>query len=102
MHFQPPILARGDIFPLNAAREPFFVKMQPAYETEFETPVVYAVSFSVLEDFFAIEFEKYRSDNLDKYVIIVQDIKEIIYQIILSRNFNSQTVSPRVVLKVKT
>ncbi len=31
-------MARGDIFPLNAAREPFFVKMWPAYETEFETP----------------------------------------------------------------
>jgi len=31
-------VARGDIFPLNAAREPFFVKMWPAYETEFETP----------------------------------------------------------------
>jgi hypothetical protein len=35
-----PLLASycGDIFPLNAAREPFFVKMWPAYETEFETP----------------------------------------------------------------
>jgi hypothetical protein len=31
-------VAHGDIFPLNAAREPFFVKMWPAYETEFETP----------------------------------------------------------------
>ena len=33
-------MARGDIFPLNAAREPFFVKMWPAYETEFETPAL--------------------------------------------------------------
>ncbi len=39
-HFQPPIVARGDIFPLNAAREPFFVKMWPAYESEFETPIL--------------------------------------------------------------
>jgi len=31
---------RGDIFSLNASREPFFVKMWPAYETEFETPVL--------------------------------------------------------------
>ncbi len=36
----PPIVARGDIFPLNAARKPFFVKMWPEYETEFETPGV--------------------------------------------------------------
>jgi len=27
-------VARGDIFPLNLAREPFFVKMWPAYETD--------------------------------------------------------------------
>jgi len=33
-------VARRDIFPLNAAREPFFVKMWPAYETEFETPAL--------------------------------------------------------------
>jgi hypothetical protein len=38
--FQPPIVARGDIFPVNAAREPFFVKMWPACETEFETPAL--------------------------------------------------------------
>ncbi len=33
-------MARGDIFSLNAAREPFFGKMWPAYETEFETPAL--------------------------------------------------------------
>jgi len=31
-------VACSNIFPLNAARDPFFVKMWPAYETEFETP----------------------------------------------------------------
>jgi hypothetical protein len=35
--FWPPIVARGVIFPQNVAREPFFVKMWPSYETEFET-----------------------------------------------------------------
>jgi len=33
-------VAHEDIFPLYAAREPFFVKMWPAYETEFETPAI--------------------------------------------------------------
>ncbi len=33
-------MAHGDISPLHAAREPFFVKMWPAYETEFETPAL--------------------------------------------------------------
>ncbi len=34
-------MARGDTFPLNAARKPFFVKMWPAYKTVFETPALY-------------------------------------------------------------
>ncbi len=33
-------MARGDTFPLYAAREPFFDEMWPAYETEFETPAL--------------------------------------------------------------
>ncbi len=37
-HFKSPIVARGAIFPLNAAHEPFFVKLWPAYDTVFETP----------------------------------------------------------------
>jgi len=40
-------VAHGDIFPLNAAREPFFVKMWPAYETEFETPDLEASLFTI-------------------------------------------------------
>jgi len=47
-----PIVARGDIFPLNAAREPFFVKMWPAYETEFETPVLRHVLYRIATIFF--------------------------------------------------
>jgi len=63
----PHIAARGDIFPLNAAREPFFVKMWPAYETEFETPAVHHRRSRISYFKGELDLGKVRSTNLTEF-----------------------------------